>query len=133
MKSSASSSSFTAVAAGFAIASGQAGAQQTNEIIVEASRIERTGDRACSAGSHIDIISVMHRVSYRDIDIGTNSGARLLEERIKDASKAACTGIDTLYPFKKPSQGNAPCDKAATDYAMVQARAAVAAAATTRE
>jgi UrcA family protein len=128
MKSSASRVSLAAAAAGLAITSGAVAAEQTNEIIVEAPHIERTAERAPSTGSPIDIISVTHRVSYRDIDIGTSSGAKVLEQRIKDAAKAACKEIDTLYPLKKPLQGDLTCEKAATDKAMLQARAAIAAA-----
>jgi UrcA family protein len=127
MKRSILRSSSAAVAAALAIASGTAVAQQSSEIVVEAPRVERSAGRT-PTGSPVDIISVAHRVSYRDIDISTNSGARALEQRIKDAAKAACKEIDTLYPIKDPVPGDPPCEKAATDKAMVQARAAIAAA-----
>jgi UrcA family protein len=111
------------VAAGFAIASGTAAAQQTTEIVVEAPRAERTLGRG-----PIDIVSVTHRVSYKDIDIGTSSGAKVLEQRIKDAAKAACQEIDKLYPHKVPVPHDPPCEQTAFDKAMSQARTAIAAA-----
>ena len=127
MKNHASRLSLAAVAAGFAIASGTAVAQQPTEIIVEAPRVQRTAEHG-PAGGPIDIISVTHRVSYRDIDIGTHSGALVLEQRIKDAAKAACKEIEKLYPLAAPVPSDPPCEKSATDKAMVQARVAIAAA-----
>ena len=115
------------VAAGFAIASGTAAAQQTTEIIVEAPRVERAAERTLGRGP-IDIVSVTHRVSYKDIDIGTSSGAAVLEQRIKDAAKAACHEIDKLYPHKVPVPHDPPCEQTAFDKAMSQARTAIAAA-----
>jgi UrcA family protein len=122
--------SLAVAAAGFALASGTAAAQQTpstSEIIVEAPHLERTTERGPQGGP-IEIIAVTHHVSYRDIDIGTNSGAQVLEQRIKNAAKAACQEIDKLYPLKVPVASDPPCEKGAVDKAMVQARAAIAAA-----
>jgi UrcA family protein len=127
MRNRSSPFSFVLIGAGLALAGGTAAAQSTTEIVVEAPRIQATGERS-SIGAPIDIISVTHRVSYKDIDISTNSGAKVLETRIDTAAKAACKEIDTLYPLRTPMPGSPPCEKTAFDRAMVQARIAIAAA-----
>jgi len=65
---------------------------------------------------------------YANIDISTSSGAQVLKQRIADAAKAACKEIDAAYPNRQPITGDPPCEKSATDSAMVQANAAIAAA-----
>jgi UrcA family protein len=111
---------------GLLIASGPAAAQ-TTEIVVEAPRVTHTG-QASPAGAKVDIISVTHRVSYRDIDISTHSGAKVLEQRVADSAKAACAEIEKLYPLATPADTSGSCQKDAVAKAMVQVNAAVAAA-----
>lgn len=127
MRNRPSAFSFVLIGAGLALAGGIAAAQSTTEVVVEAARVQPTGERG-STGAPIDVISVTHRVSYKDIDIATASGAKVLETRIETAAKAACKEIDTLYPLRTPAPGSPPCEKTAVDKAMVQARAAIAAA-----
>jgi UrcA family protein len=127
MKTKASGISLTLLAAGLVLTSAAAVAQTTTEIVVEAPRVERTNERS-TIGAPIDIISVTHRVTYKDIDISTHSGAKVLEQRVADAAKAACKEIDKLYPLSTPAPNSLPCEKQAIDRAMVQVHAAVAAA-----
>ncbi len=69
------------------------------EVIVEA-----PGHVATSpTGIPIDVLTVRHAVGYKDIDITTNLGAKVLKQRIEDAAKAACKEIDTLYPNENDS------------------------------
>lgn len=112
-----------AIAAGLAMVSAASFAQ--DEIVVESPRAQPIRS---ALGAPIDVITVKHRVSYKDIDISTNSGAKVLEQRIKDAAKDACKQIDTLYPHRTPVAGDPPCEKTAVDDAMVQANAAIATA-----
>ena len=112
---------------GLAMASGLVFAQQQQEIVVESPRVQVTRAPYNSGDIPIDVITVSHVVSYSNIDISTSSGAKVLEQRIKDAAKAACKEIDTLYPTRKPITGDLPCEKTATDAAMVRANAAIAA------
>ncbi len=127
MKTKVSGISLSLLAAGLVLTSAAAVAQTTTEIIVEAPRVERTNERT-TVGAPIDVISVTHRVSYKDINIGTHAGAKALEQRVSDAAKAACKEIDKLYPLMTPAVGQPACDKQAFNNAMVQVRAAVAAA-----
>jgi UrcA family protein len=114
----------TAIAAGLTIFSGASFAQQPAEVVVEAARPQVTHSSA--NGVPIDVITIRHRVSYKDIDISTTSGAEVLKQRIKDAAKEACKDIGKLYPNVFVSSGVAECEKAAIDDGMVQANTAIA-------
>ena len=111
-----------AMTIGFVIASGVLFAQQ--EIIVEAPAHVETSP----TGIPIDVLTVRHAVGYKDIDITTNLGAKVLKQRIEDAAKAACTQIDTLYPNRTILTSTSDCEKAAIHRGMAQADAAIAAA-----
>ena len=125
MKINTSTFHLTLVAIGVAIAGVTAVAQELKEIVVETPRIERSTERSAN-GAPIDIISVTHRVSYKDIDISTKLGGQVLETRVKDSAKAACKEIDKLYPLN--TSGSPECERTAVDKAMVQVHAAIAAA-----
>jgi UrcA family protein len=114
----------TAMAAGLAIMTGASFAQQPMEVVVEAARPQVTHSSA--SGMPTDVITIRHRVSYKDIDISTNSGAEVLKQRVKDAAKEACKDIDKLYPNEFVSSGVAACEKSAIDDGMVQANTAIA-------
>ena len=126
MKTKASGVCLALLAAGLCVAS-TAAVAQTSEIIVEAPRVERLAERN-NQGTPVDLISVTHRVTYGDINVGTAAGAKTLEKRVSDAAKAACAEIDRLYPLTVPEPGAPRCEKKAFDKAMVAVRAAVAAA-----
>ena len=125
MKNNTSKFQLALIAAGFAIVGVAAVAQELKEIVVEAPRVERAKEHS-ALGAPIDIISVRHRVTYKDIDISTRLGAQVLETRVKDSAKAACKEIDSLYPLAPPD--SLDCEKTAVDKAMVQVHEAVAAA-----
>jgi UrcA family protein len=125
MKNKTSKFQLALVASGFAIVGVAAVAQELKEIVIEAPRVERAKEHS-ALGVPIDIISVTHRVTYKDIDISTRLGARVLETRVKDSAKAACKEIETLYPLAPP--GSSDCEKTAVDKAMVQVHQAIAAA-----
>ncbi len=124
MKNNISKFQLALVATGFAIIGGVAVAQELKEIVVETPRIERAKEHG-PMGAPIDIITVTHRVTYKDIDINTRLGAQVLETRVKDSAKAACKEIDTLYPLTAP---DSDCEKTAVDKAMVQVHEAITAA-----
>ena len=115
------------IAVGLAVASAPSFAQQ-QEIIVQSPRVQVARPPSYAGDIPVDVITVSHVVSYSNIDISTSSGAQVLKQRIADAAKAACKEIDAAYPNRKPINGDPSCEKAATDAAMVQANAAIAAA-----
>ncbi len=125
MKNKTSKFQLALVVSGFAIVGGAAVAQELKEIVIEAPRVERAKEHSAQ-GVPIDIISVTHRVTYKDIDISTRLGAQVLETRVKDSAKAACKEIETLYPLAPA--GSSDCEKTAVDKAMVQVHQAIAAA-----
>jgi UrcA family protein len=125
MKNKTSKFQLALLVSGFAIVGVAAVAQEVKEIVIEAPRVERTKEHSAQ-GAPIDIISVTHRVTYKDIDISTRLGAQVLETRVKDSAKAACKEIETLYPLAPPDSSD--CEKTAVNKAMVQVHQAIAAA-----
>lgn len=112
---------------GLAIASGPAIAQEVKEVIVEAPRavvrkVERT-----NTGAPVEILTLTRRVSYADLDLSKSADAATLETRINDTAKDSCTQLDKMIPLLGRSD-DGDCVKKAVDGAMVQAKAAIAAA-----
>jgi UrcA family protein len=95
-------------------------AQQTPEVVVEASHVEATTVKGAPA------LSIVYKVSYADLNIGTNSGAVELQKRIKDSATQACGQLKKLYP--NSVETDPPCVQAAIKNAMAQANKAIAAA-----
>jgi len=114
----------TTVPAGFLVAQQ---AQPMPEVKIEATRSVKTVGHS-STGVPIQLVSLSHQVSYADLDLATSAGAQTLQKRISDTAKTACKELDTLYPLEAQSAQSQSCVKTATDGAMVQANAAVAAA-----
>ena len=114
------------VAAGVVVASGPALAQETAQVTIQAERTAKVVGRSYT-GVPIELVTLTRRVSYADLDLSTHTGATELEKRVSDTAKDACKQLDTLYPLTA-SAGGPSCVKKATDDAMVQAHAAIAAA-----
>jgi UrcA family protein len=112
------------------LAAGAVLAQQASEITVEASRAEKTTVGRSATGAQVEVVSLVRRVNYADLDLASHAGATALEQRIKDSAKAACKQLDGLYPLEPP--GGPECVKAATDAAMKQAKSAIEAAGKTK-
>lgn len=117
------------MAAGFAMASETAVAQELTEIVVESAppHVQNVPGPA-GATVHTQLISVKYRVNYADLDLTTHSGAAALEQRISDAAKKGCAEIDRAYPLTAPPRGDTTCFNNAREGGMVKARAAIAAA-----
>jgi len=124
----------TAVA--FGVTSGAVMAQQTEELqevtITGTREVNTTVGRA-PTGRQVEVIQMIRRVSYADLDLATRVGAAELEKRIEEAAKKDCKDLFTLYPGSSSGGIGAlgtegPCVKNAVDGAMVQAKAAMAAA-----
>lgn len=112
-----------ALAASSGIATYTASAQQTappeiGEITVEGARPGRS-----AIGAPINVVTNKRAVSYADISLTTPSGVKVLENRIRDAAKAACDELDRKYPVTAENSGN--CFNNAVAGAMADARVAI--------
>jgi len=116
----------TLVAAGVVMASAPALAQQPAQVTIQAERPAKVVGRSYT-GVPIELVTLTRRVSYADLDLTTHAGATELEKRVSDTAKDACKQLDTLYPLTAADTGPS-CVKKATDDAMTQAHAAIAAA-----
>ena len=101
-------------------ASSAAWTEETPEVIVEAPHVETTAVKGVPA------LSIVYKVSYADLNIGTHTGASELEKRVKDSATQACAQLKKLYPSSVDT--NPPCVQTAIKNAMAQANRAIAAA-----
>ena len=99
----------------------------TEEIVVEAPRVETMPATAQTGGAQVNLISIRYRVAYADLDLATHSGALALQKRIDDTAAKACKEIDKLYPIGAPSSDK-DCVKAAKSSAAAKVTEAIAAA-----
>lgn len=114
-------------AAAVAVASSGAIAQQSGvpEVKIEASRsVTRVG--TSTIGAPIELVQLIRRVSYKDLDIATASGAAELQKRIRDTAQSACKQLDTLYPLDHVD--TTLCVKEAVNNSTTQVQAAIASA-----
>jgi UrcA family protein len=115
--------------ASLAVACGARAAEPMTEVLVEAPKLVRTGERAPPIGAPIDIAAVTYRVSYADLNLATSAGAKTLEERVTEAAQRACKQLENAAgPNALSVPGDPPCLKTAVDAAMKKAREAIAAA-----
>lgn len=70
-------------------------------------------------------ISMSREVSYADLDLKKETGAKELENRIKETAKAICSEIDLLFPG---TQKDTSCVDVAVRRGMKQAHDAIMAA-----
>jgi UrcA family protein len=115
-------------AAGLVVASGAVvAAEPISEVTISASREAKIVVGKSPIGAPIEQITLTRRVGYSDLDLKSKAGADTLEKRVADTAKAACEELDKHYPLLQKNA--ADCVKAANAEAMVQVKAAVAAAA----
>ncbi len=108
--------------------------EKVPEIRIEAGRSVKAVGRTAS-GVPIEVVQVVHRINYSDLDLATESGASELQARVKHTAEEACKQLERLYPVSTsegPGKEGKSCVKDAVDGAMVQARAAVDKAKTMR-
>jgi UrcA family protein len=110
----------TVAAIGCFAASSPSLAQQVPEVVVEAPHVETTTVKGAPA------LSIVYKVNYADLNIGTHSGAVELQKRIKDSATQACAQLKKLYPSSVDT--DPPCVQTAIKNAMAQANKAIAAA-----
>ncbi len=103
-------------------------AQDMGEVTVQASRAVVTTVGKTSSGVPIQDISLSYGVSTKGLDLSTPAGATELKKRVNDAATAACNEIKRQFPNAPSPTTDIECAKAASDKAMVQANALIAAA-----
>ena len=98
-------------------------AQQIPEVVVEAPHVEKT-TQGGPMGQRLPAVSIVYRVNYSDLNLGTHSGAVELEKRIKDTATKACQQLARLYP--ESTEGETGCVQGAVKSSMAQVNKAVA-------
>ena len=101
------------LAAAVAPASAQVVAQTTTGEITVTARYPAAG---------ADVRSLSAPVSYRDLDLTTDSGRDMLRKRVKTTARELCRRLGEA-PYAPPAP---PCDQAAADSASDQIRVAIA-------
>jgi len=114
-------------AAAFLLIGGMAGADNIEEVKVQASRAVETKivgqtDRMVP----IREISLSYGVSLKDVDLTSGAGVAEAEKRVHDAALAACKEISRQYPAARPDDPK--CAKTAADEAMATVQNLIAAA-----
>lgn len=100
---------------GLALATGVAGGQQTDDLIVRADRPEVVVKRQ-APNSPVHLVSLARHVSYADLDSRSVAGAEVLRQRVNEAAVEVCRKLDDLYPDSAP-RGRA-CVQTAVKQAM---------------
>src|SRR5471030_496406 len=100
-------------------------AQPMTQVIVEAPHIEKSIQNG-PPGQRKQILSIVYKVDYSDLNLATHSGAVELQNRIKNSATQACQQLAKLFP--DTAEGDTPCVQGAVKSAMVQANKFIAAA-----
>ena len=123
-KSISKAVSLALIATGGTLAGAVTMAQPMEVVTVEAATITVIG-RSSSTGAPIKEIRIKSQVSYADLDLTTDAGAKELEKRVRDTAKSTCAEIKVDVPAQGSTEEK--CVKEAIDGAMVQVNAAIAA------
>jgi UrcA family protein len=102
-------------------------AEDTGDVIVQASRVNKQTAGRTASGIPIVDISLSYGVSAKDLDLASHAGAMELQKRVTEAAHAACKELGRQYPDSLPN--DADCAKSATAKAMVRVNELLAAAA----
>ena len=112
--------SLLAIGGGLAAASH---GQPVETVTVEAAREVKVAQT--TTGIPVSEITVRTRVSYADLDLKTDAGARVLKDRIRDAAAGACKEMDVRVPAEGSSVE--ACVRDAVKPALAEADKAIAA------
>jgi UrcA family protein len=102
-------------------------AEPISEVTISASRESKVVVGRNYTGAPIEEVTLTRRVGYSDLDLKTKAGADALDKRVAEAAEATCAELDKQYPLLPNT--SADCAKTANANAMVQVKAAIAAAA----
>jgi len=116
----------TLAAACLTLAIGVVAAQELTEISIEVARTTKIVGHSSTTGAPVELVTLTRHVTFSDLDLKSHAGAMALERRVQETAKSACAELDKLYPLDTPDAPS--CTKKATDGAMVQVHAAIAAA-----
>lgn len=95
----------------------------TENVVVEAPQYYRD-HRSSSTGAPIVDIALQSDVSFDDLDLRTDWGARTLHTRVASTARSLCARLDARYPV---TDENSPdCYRSAYRDAMAQADEAIA-------
>jgi UrcA family protein len=94
------------------------------EITVEAARVVDVGQTP--HGMPVREITIRSKVGYADLDLTTDTGARTLETRIRQAANSACQEMNVKFPVA--GSGEEACVNEAVKGAMAQATKVIEAA-----
>ena len=125
MKSKIGTLQFALTTLGFLLVGATSLAQPMSQVIVEAPHIEKSIQTGL-VGQRKEVLSIVYKVDYSDLNLATHSGAVELQNRIKDSATRACQQLATLYP--NTIEGETPCVQGAVKGAMLQANKFIAAA-----
>lgn len=108
-----------------ALISGSPLAQETDEVMVQASGVEMAEAGRTASGLPVWTLSVTHEVSFADLDLASTAGMAELKSRVREAAWHGCHEIGLAYRFAQPSDWN--CARLATKDAMTRVQELVAA------
>lgn len=93
-------------------------------------RREATNPRRGMSREYLSLISVDRRVSFHDLDLKKAEDRATLDSRVKQAAEDACKELERRFPQRIyiPVPENQDCVKNATEEALVQVNALIAAA-----
>jgi UrcA family protein len=118
------STSLSILAAGCALVGAAAVAQPMEVVTVEAAQVIVVG-KSGTTGAPIKEITIKSQVSYADLDLTTEAGAKELEKRIRDTASSTCNDIRVDFPADGSTVEK--CIRDAIDGAMGQADTVIAA------
>ena len=99
-----------------AMAGGMARAAPMEVVTVEVARSQNVAQTRY--GVPVREITIASSVSYADLDLATQQGAKELEKRIRETATSSCKEMDVKFPVE--GYGQDECIKNAVDGAMSQ-------------
>jgi UrcA family protein len=94
-------------------------------VTIRAVRATETEVGRTGAGIPVMEYELSYRVAYGDLDLASDSGAKTLKQRVRDAAKSACVDLDKLYRL---SGKDRHCAEKAEQGAMAEVDEAIATA-----